>query len=327
MKLLAADIGGTKVRLALATPRAAGFDLAAIETYPSTAYPTLDGLIRHYLDKQGARVDAAGLAVPGPVTNGTATLTNLPWTVASGELATALGLDSVSLLNDLEGLAWSISLLTENSLETLQSGEPGIPGNRALIAAGTGLGQALLVRSGEDYLPTATEGGHCDFAPADDFDYDFHRYLGEHWEHVSWERVLSGPGLAAIYRFLLHREKIALPTWFAGLAKAEQPAAVSHRALAGDDALATEAMRVFVIYYGREAGNLGLKVKATGGVYIGGGVAPKIMSALRQPAFIGAFNAKGRMRALMTSMPVRVILDDSAALIGIARYAQRALAT
>ncbi len=323
MTILAVDIGGTKVRLALATPGAAGLDLRAMETYPSTSFGTLDSLIRHYLDKQGVRVETVGLAVAGPVVKGTAALTNLPWTVSSDELAQALSVRSVALLNDLEGLAWSIAQLPAGSVATLQNGEPGLQGNRALIAAGTGLGEAILWYTGEDHRPSASEGGHCDFAPADALDYELYQYLAERLEHVSWERIVSGPGLATLYRFLLHRAKAAEPDWFGTLAAVDQPAAVSRRALAGGDPLAVEAMRLFVVYYGREAGNLALKSKATGGVYIGGGVAPKILSALRRPAFIEAFNAKGRMRALMMSMPVRVILDETAALGGIARFAQR----
>lgn len=327
MTILAVDIGGTKVRLALATPRTDRFDIRCVETYPSTSFATLDLLIGHYLDQQGARVDAAGVAVAGPVVAGKAALTNLPWTVAADELAAALSLPAVAMLNDLEGLAWSIARLPAASIATLQDGAAVPRGNRALIAAGTGLGQAILFETGDDHVPSATEGGHCDFAPVDDLDCELLRYLTGRYGRVSWERVVSGPALATLYEFLLERSATAAPDWFLSLPDHERPAAVSGHALSGDDPLAAEAMRLFVVYYGREAGNLALKAKATGGLYIGGGVAPKILAALKRPAFLEAFNAKGRMRPLMASMPVRVILDETAALGGIARYAQVHAAT
>jgi glucokinase len=265
-------------------------------------------------------LSAAAFGVAGPVSEGVSRITNLPWEISQSSLAGQLHLSKVALINDLEAQAWGIDDLDSGELLTLQAGTGPATGNRAIVAAGTGLGEAGLCDTGAGHRPFATEGGHSDFAAISERDWLLRQHLRERYGHVSWERLLSGPGLVALYQFLLSHHRAPAPDWLT--APDEVPAAhITDLALGQQDAICVETLRWFVQLYGREAGNIALKLKATGGVYLGGGIAPRILPALRDGLFIEAYLDKGRMRALLERIPVRVICSDLVALKGLTRLA------
>ncbi len=289
------------------------------ETYPSGDYPGLEPIIAAFLSQLSERPDTAGLAIAGPIAGRRCSTTNLPWTVDADELERALGIPRVALLNDLEAVAWGLPSLQEDDLLTLQTGLPDASGNRAVIAAGTGLGEAGLYWDGERHHPFATEGGHCDFAPSSELECQLADHLHTTLGRACWEDLVSGPGLVSLYRFLLQQQGKAMPEW---LIQAEDPAAaITVRADEGGDTTAVQTLEQFVRLYGAEAGNLALKQMATGGLYLGGGIAPKILNWLQRPMFLEAFRAKGKMRTLMEGIPVQVILNAQVALYGAARFA------
>ena len=320
--ILAGDIGGTKTRLALFAAGPGRSDPVSERTYGSQEYPGLDAIAREFVRAAGATIESACFGVAGPVKDGRSSTTNLAWVVDASDLARDLRLPRVALLNDLEASAFGLQALRPDEVVVMQEGSPGAAGNQALIAAGTGLGEAALYWDGRRHRVFATEGGHAGFAPADETQIELLRYLVRRFEPVSWERVLSGPGLVNIYSFLRDSGRGEEPSWLADEISAGEPAAViSAAALSGRSALCSEALDLFVALYGAESGNLALKIMATGGVFIGGGIAPKILARLRGAGFVRAFVAKGRMRPLLEAMPARVILNDRLALLGAARYA------
>ncbi|MDT8387945.1 MAG: glucokinase [Thiogranum sp.] len=322
MRILAGDIGGTNTRLALLEWDTGTVGISCRQEFSSLAHESLNAVVAKYLGDQGdLRLDAAAFGVAGPVRGGISQITNLPWRIAQAELSEQLGLSSVYLLNDLEALAWSVETLHEDQLTSLQTGLPG-PGNRAVIAAGTGLGQAGLFFDGEGYQPFATEGGHADFAATQPQDWELCAFLQKRFGRTSWERVVSGPGMVHLYEFLLEQSGNAAPDWWQDPGQ-DMAAAITERGLASSDPLCYDALHWFVRLYGAEAGNLALKMKAIGGLYIGGGIAPKILPALQMPAFMHAFLDKGKMRGLLEAMPVRVICYGDAALQGLGNYAAR----
>ena len=314
--ILAGDIGGTNTRLAFFD----GPHPHEIEVYPSAKYPTLAAIVREYLDKHGRQIEAACFGIAGPVRNGRVEATNLPWTIHAGELAADLSVKDLRLLNDLEANAHGIAALEEPDFALLREGECDPSGNRALISAGTGLGEAGLLATAGLHVPFASEGGHADFAPRNGTEVALFEYLNQRYGHVSYERVLSGPGLLNIYHF------------FRDTHRAEEPATLAEEIAAGDPAaaiarnaekhqLCAMSLDLFAGVYGAEAGNLALRMLATGGVYLGGGIAPKMLAKLGEPAFLRAFDQKGRVTKLLESIPVRVILNDKTALIGAGRVA------
>lgn len=320
--ILAGDIGGTNARLALLEPRAGRFTVVALETYASGEHGGLKELLLAFRERHGQRLEAAAFGVAGPVTEGRVATTNLPWVVDAAELARVLGLREVVLMNDLEALAWSVDLLAPEGLAELQAGRPDPRGNRAVIAAGTGLGEVALARVGDRIAVLASEGGHADFAPRTEIEIALLRWLVARHGRASWERVLSGPGLHEVYLFLRERGHGEEPAWLAEELRAGDPAAaISRAALQGRSGVCAEALDLFVSVYGAEAGNLALRSLAAGGVYLGGGIAPRILPWLERPPFLAAFLAKGRLRPLLEDTPVRVILDDRAGLTGAARRA------
>ncbi|MCK5383320.1 MAG: glucokinase, partial [Gammaproteobacteria bacterium] len=263
----------------------------------------------------------ACFGVAGPVRNGVATITNLPWQLVASDLGEELGIAQVALLNDLEANAWGIQALDADDFYVLQEGDRDPSGNAAVIAAGTGLGEAGIFRDGRRHRPFGTEGGHTDFSPANELEFELLRYLLDRFAHVSWERVLSGPGLVNIYTFLQKYHKHEAPGWLSESMHTGDPAAaISQAALLEQDEVCVDALDLFVHFYGVEAGNLALKIMATGGVYLGGGIAPKIIEKLKGERFLQSFRSKGRMQALLESMPLRVILNDRTALYGPAVY-------
>lgn len=320
--ILAGDIGGTNTRMAFFEGGPGHPRLAVLEVFSSKAHAGLEDVIREFRAKHSHAVDAAAFGIAGPVRNGRSETPNLPWIVDAKSLAECLGLPSVSLLNDLEANAHGIAVLGDGDIATLSEGAPGATGNQVLISAGTGLGEAGLIAREGGYLPYASEGGHADFAPRNELEVELLRYLMPRFEHVSCERVLSGPGLFNIYRFLRDTGRGEEPAWLTEeLAQRDPGQVVSGNGLKGSCALCVDALDLFVSIYGAEAGNLALKGMATGGVYIGGGIAPRILPKLKEPAFLRAFHAKGRVSKVLEAIPVRVILNDKTALLGAGRVA------
>jgi glucokinase len=329
--ILAGDIGGTNTRLALFEPGAEGAGPEGLRRVAATKVPSrgrsgLAEIARTFLEEhaRGARVAGAAFGIAGPVRGGRAEGTNLPWVVDARELERDLGLapGSVALLNDLEANAYGIEGLAPGDVLTLHEGAPDPRGNRAIISAGTGLGEAGIDEVEGRYIPVATEGGHCTFAPRDETEIELLRHLLRTREHVSWEHVVSGPGLVNVYSFLRDTGRGEEPGWLADeIASGDPAGAISRAALAHRSPLAEAALDLFVSLYGHEASNVALKHMATGGLYVGGGIAPKIVARLREGPFLPSFFGKGRMRALLEAVPVRVILNDGTALLGAARVA------
>jgi len=320
--ILAGDIGGTNARLAFFTVEDGRLRLSIEHAYPSREHRNLESVVGRFVGDHALRPAHACFGIAGPVTRGRATMPNLGWVVESASLAKLLGITRVTLINDLEANAYGIGALSPADFETINAGAPGAGGNAAVIAAGTGLGEAGLYWDGARHHPFACEGGHAGFAPNDDLQCELlHQMRGE-FGHVSRERVLSGPGLFSIYRFLRDSGRGDEPPWLAEeLSQGDPAARISIAALEGKSALCTQALDLFVSVYGSEAGNLALEMMATAGVYLGGGIAPKIIGKLKEPGFMSAFTAKGRLSELLAAMPVKVIMNDRAALLGAARCA------
>lgn len=323
--ILAGDIGGTKTRLALFSIQGEKLQPELKKTFPSKQYRGLEPVVEAFLAGQQVSISRACFGIAGPVVDGQVKTLNLPWVVDAAKIEQLCKLDSVALLNDLEAAAYGIFTLGPDELFTLNEGVSERRGNKVLIAAGTGLGEATLYDDGRDYHPSASEGGHGDFGPTDETQIDLLRYLMKEFGHVSYERVVSGPAIANIYGFLRDSGRLEEPDWLKQKISAAEDASVviSQEGLAGRSAICVQALNLFVSVYGAEAGNLALRGKASGGVYIGGGIAPKILPKLKDGTFMRAFLDKGRYRELLSAMPVRVILNDQAALQGAAFYAAK----
>jgi glucokinase len=325
--ILAGDIGGTNTRLAFFEGTPERLNTLAIEVFPSREYKGLAEIARIFLAKHHQTARAAVFGIAGAVVDGHVEATNLPWVVDARSLANELGIGRVELINDLLANAHGIALLDESDFVSLNPGSPSPTGNRALISAGTGLGEAGLLAVPPAYEPFPSEGGHADFAPRNELEIELLRYLMDRFEHVSYERVLSGPGLHNIFQFLRDSGRGEEPAWLAEqIAQGDPSAAIATSALEGTSDICVHALDIFVSVYGAEAGNLALKVVATGGMFVGGGIAPKILRKLSSSTFIKAFTAKGRMGHLLQAIPVRVITNDKTALLGAGRVAALALA-
>jgi len=320
--ILAGDIGGTHTRLAFLQASDGGLTPVAEETFPSREYGSLEAVLQKFIAAHPFPITGVCFGIAGPVRHGRSDATNLPWVVDSSLVAHALGLKRAGLINDLEANAWGIAVLGAKDFVVLNPGAADAAGNAAIISAGTGLGEAGLYWDGRQHHPFATEGGHTDFAPRNRLEGELLEYLLKEFQRVSYERLVSGPGLLNIYRFLRDSGRGAEPPWLAEQMRQEDPGAViSQAALRGTSELCVQALDLFVSLYGAEAGNLALKIMATGGVFLGGGIAPQIIRKLEDPVFLNAFSAKGRMKPLLQAMPVRVILNDKTALLGAARFA------
>jgi glucokinase len=326
MKILAGDVGGTKVFLQLCEITGSIHTIAT-RSYSSQAHDGLEQIITEFLAASGSASTppaAACFAVAGPVRGHKAKITNLPWMLDAEQLAAQLRIERVLLINDMQGVGYGIEGLGAADLEVLQAGEPEAQGTRAILAAGTGLGQGAIVWREDRYLMLATEGGHADFAPRDQFELNLLRYLLDRMGQVSCETLLSGRGLARIYGFLRDTGQAPEPAWLAeALREADDPAAViSSTAVAADaPPIARLALERFVRIYGAQAGNLALTLLATGGVYIAGGIAPKIIAALKDGAFMVAFNRNAAMSSLLQRMPVYVALASDLCLRGARKLA------
>jgi glucokinase len=320
--LLAGDIGGTKTNLAVFSAQAGPRAPLAEATFSSARYPSLDVLVREFLSPVDVKVEQASFGVAGPVVAGRATITNLPWVIDETQLQAALNLSFVRLLNDLEAIAHAVPFLESDDLYTLNEGQPAPEGTIAVIAPGTGLGEAFLTWDGSRYRPHASEGGHTDFAPNNPLEADLLHYLQRRFEHVSYERVCSGVGLPNIYAFLKDSGYADEPAWLAEeLAAADDPTPIiANAALNGERPcqLCVATLDTFVSVLGAEAGNLALKVLASGAVYLGGGIPRRILPALKHERFMGAFRRKGRLSDLLARIPVHVILNPKVALLGAA---------
>jgi glucokinase len=345
--ILAGDIGGTKTNLALYDWTIERTEPIRLESYPSRDYKSLEEILQEFLGPltpstvpdeaetvasdaatkglgpaEPLELAAACFGIAGPVIDNRSQTTNLPWVIDGPRIAEQFDIPHVRLLNDLEATAYGILLLRPDEIEVLN---PGVPPKKrqalALIAAGTGLGEAILFWDGLSYRPMPSEGGHSDFAPNNDNEIELLRYLRSQYLHVSYERLLSGPGLHAIYEYLRDTKKNE-PTWLAEKIKAGHAAAeIAEAGLKGQAEIAKQALDIFASIYGAEAGNLALKALSLDGVYVAGGIAPKLIKKLHDGTFMKAFTNKGRYKRLMTNMPVKVVMNQRTALLGAASVA------
>ena len=322
--LLAGDIGGTKTTLAIFSSANGPRRPLTKATFASDEYECLQDVIRDFLAQNESQIRWACFGVAGPVVDRQAKVTNLPWKMHETDLAADLDLERVHLINDLESIANAIPLLNADDLHTLNAGTPENAGAVAVIAPGTGLGEAFLTWQNGHYEAHPSEGGHADYAPSNEIEIGLLRYLQQRFGHASWERVCSGIGIPNIYAYLREIDHGQEPDWFEQqLSEAEDitPLVVT-RALSDPDhsPLCTATLEMFVSALGAEAGNLALKTLSTGGVYLGGGIPPRILPALDKGTFMRAFTSKGRFTELMKRIPVHVILNPQSALLGAARY-------
>ncbi len=322
MGILVGDIGGTKSYLALldeGNPRKRIFE----KRYESRKFEDFVPIVQDFLlnlSLEKGVIKKACFGVAGPVYEGRCKTTNLPWILDVKEIAKATSIDHVAFLNDLEAMAYGIPLLQEDEVVVLHTGEQKI-GNRALLAAGTGLGEVGLFWNGKEHIPFASEGGHADLAPRDELEMELLRYLTDQFGHVSYERVVSGPGIYQLYRFLVDmRLEEEDPEVRRAFAETDPPQVIAQLAMGDEDPVANRAVEWFISFYGAEAGNVALKFLAVGGIYIGGSIAVYLAPLLKRGGFMRAFTEKGRFAPLLKDIPVRIILNQETALLGAANY-------
>jgi glucokinase len=328
--ILAGDVGGTKIDLALCKFENGQLLTVHDHKFHAKDFPGLVQVVEAFLKEckqtlgQPVNVLAACFGVPGPVRHGRLKLTNLPWVLDASQLRVDLKIEHVFLINDLEANGYGIAELTPDQILVLSKGDPAAEGNRGLIAAGTGLGEAILVWNGHTYLPMASEGGHSDFAARNEEEIGLLRYLQKTLGgRVSSERVISGIGLANVYAYCRDVKGMEEPPWLKDRMRKEDPnAVIGELGESGASELCVEALNIFVSAYGAEAGNLALKILAVGGMYVGGGIAPKLLKKMQDGTFMKAFTDKGRLSDLLVQTPVRLILESRAALMGAAAYAE-----
>ena len=321
--ILAGDVGGTKVNLALFEVKE-GIPSVLIErSYASRDYSDLTHLLKHFLKDTQPKLTRACLGVAGPVYEGKCQITHLPWEIDLHELRTLLGINSVSLINDLAALACAVPHLTPERLEVIQEGKDDLNGNIGVLAAGTGLGQAFLIsEKGRRYRVVETEGGQCDFPARNEQENSLREFLNQLSTRVCIEDVLSGPGLIRIFEFMKERDNANEPEWLVEEFEREDPASViSRNGLSGKFKSCENALSLFVSVYGAVAGNLALQIVARGGVIIGGGIAPEILPLLKSDLFLEAFCDKGKFRDFMEQIPVKVVMNKRAPLLGAAYFA------
>ncbi len=319
--ILAGDIGGTNSRLGLFS-EAGRLHLEVEKIYPSREHSGLAEIVTDFLDAQGASVHQAAFGIAGPVLNGVVSTPNLPWVIDQTELSHQCRIEHVALINDLEAHASGVGDLEPNDFVVLNPGMP-LAGNAALIAAGTGLGEACLYWDGVRHRPFACEGGHADFAPRNEVEIGLLAYLQKKYGRVSYERILSGRGLKNIYDYLRDSGSEREPPGLVEeLAQASDPAKViSQHGMAEASGICARVLDIFVSVYGAEAGNLALKLMATSGVFVTGGIVARILPKLSTPAFMLAFAAKGRLQSVLEKIPVKIVTNERVGLIGAARYA------
>ncbi|MFH1075337.1 MAG: glucokinase [Pseudomonadota bacterium] len=323
--ILAGDIGGTKVNIGLFSRKKIRPRLHTIRTYESRRFSGLAPILKLFLAECNLRacsISQASFAIAGPIIKESCNTTNLPWKIKAASLRKLLQTGNVSLINDVAATAYSVPFLRPQETVTLNQGIKR-KGTIGVVAPGTGLGEAFLYWDGLIYHPIPTEGGHADFAPRSALQAELWDWLSGYKKHVSVEQLISGPGLALIFDFLLAKSNRRPPQEIVKASASQKPAIISAMALSGKDLLCKKALNIFVSLLGAEAGNLALKGMTLGGVYLGGGIAPKIIPLLKKKIFMDAFTDKGRFHAVLSEIPVKVILNDRAALIGAALYAAK----
>jgi glucokinase len=321
--VLAGDVGGTKTNLALFRATDNDMKLLFQNRYPSKEYKSVIEIIQKFLsENNGAKPDRICLGVAGPVLNGKVELTNLGWDFDTNDVKSGLGINDVCLINDLEAMAYGLAELTADDFIILHQGNDSIKGNMAIVAPGTGLGEAGLYWNGKQHYPFPTEGGHCDFCPRTETDMELHDYLEKKYGVVSWERVIAGPAIYDIYEFLRDVKKMEEPAWLTEALQVEKTrsSVISKAAIENKAAICTAVMGHFVRYLGRESSNLVLKMKATGGLFLGGGIPPKIAPLLQQKSFFEHYMDCDRMEHLLEGVTIRIIKNDKTGLIGAGYY-------
>lgn len=324
--LVAGDIGGTKTRLALFSDKDPYAPFLYHQTFISHESPNLESIVSQYLEKippqDRSQIKGGCFAVAGPVRDGICKATNLPWIIDAKKLSSALNLSRVFLINDLEANATSVEILSTDQLYVLNAGNPLPRGNRSVVSPGTGLGEAGLLWNGNRYLSFASEGGHAEFGPRNALQLELSSYLISRFGHPSYERILSGPGIYTLYQFLVDVKKHTPSAAVAeAISKKTDPAIViSQQGLSKESVVCSEVLELFVSVLGSEAGNSALKWLAYGGVYLGGGISPKILPKLQEPTFMAGFSDKGRFASLLKEVPVTVILDEKASIKGAAHF-------
>jgi len=326
--ILAGDVGGTKIHLALYNFQAGKLVPVRDHKFPAAQYKCLDDVVKEFLPDAGEKkqIAAACFGCPGPVRDGKLKLTNLPWTLDERDLERSLGIEHIFLINDLEANGYGIPELDDDKIFTLHTGDAAAVGHRGLVSAGTGLGECLLIWDDKmcKHLPIPSEGGHCDFAARNEREVRLLNYLRTTLKgRVSFERVVSGMGIKNVYAFLRDSEKMDEPAWLRDRMLDEDPnVVISQCGEDGSSEICVETLSMFASAYGAEAGNVALKVLAMGGMYLGGGIAPKILKTMQKGDFVDAFLDKGRMSPLLKTIPVRIILDETCALLGAAAFAE-----
>ncbi len=321
--ILAGDIGGTNARLAAFETEGNRLQCVVEKVYPSKEHNGLPEIVSHFVKTEGIPAQSACFGVAGPVRGGRSKISNLPWVIDSHELATQLRLRTVGLINDLEAFAYGIDALDSKDFVTISEGSGDAEGNMAVVSAGSGLGEAGLYWDGFRHHPFACEGGHTEFAPKNDLEVELLQYLMKKYghQHVSNERILSGPGVRNVYEFLRDTSKEEEPAWLTEqLASARDvPALISELALTKKVPICDRTLSIFVSVFGSEAGNCALKFMGTGGIYVAG-IAGKIVPKMKEPTFMESFLDKGRMKSLLEGIPIKIVLNDDAGLIGAARF-------
>jgi len=320
--ILAGEIGATRTRLGAFQKEGSRLQLVVEKTYLSQEHSNLSEIVAAFIKTEGIGVHQACFGAAGPVRRGRCKILNLGWEIDSRELAKQLKLDAVGMINDLEAYAYGVDGLDSKDLVTLNEGSEDAEGNRAVVSARTGLGVAGLYWDGFRHHPFACEGGHTDFGPRDALEMELLAYLQKKFGRISYERIVSGPGIKNIYDFLRDAHKADEPQWLKDQigAAPDPPALISQLAVEGKAAICDQAMKMFVSIYGAQTGNVALSFMATGGIYIGGSVAAKNLALMKDPVFMKSYLDKGRMASLLKEMPVIIVLNDDAGLIGSARY-------
>jgi glucokinase len=323
--MLAGDIGATKTNLGIFQLDRGIFKSKKVSSFPSRDYQDLKSILKEFIKDHHADFDGACFGIAGPINKGICKTTNLPWVVDRAVLKRLLRIKNVSLINDMQATANGIHVLPKKAFAVLNPGKPEPKGNIAVLAAGTGLGEGMVLWNGKSYRAEGSEGGHADFAPCNKLELDLCRYLFDKFGHSSYERVLSGPGLLNIYQFLKEKKGVQEPAWLTKeLAQDDPGIVITETARHKENKLCVKTMDLFCAIYGAEAGNLALKILARGGVYLGGGIAPKILHKLQDGTFKKAFRNKGRFSRFLSKIPVYVILEEKTALYGAAMYALQA---
>ncbi len=318
--ILAADVGGTKTNLALFQLKDKKLIPLHEELFSTKAHTSFVEMVRHLQKNNLPAIDGISLGVAGPVIQGKVQGTNFPWGIDSEEIRKELNIESVWIINDMEANAYGLAALHKKDFVTLKYGKK-LPGNAALISPGTGLGQAGMFWDGAYYYPFATEGGHCDFSPRNDLDIEILNFFQTQYGHVSWERLISGPGIFTIYLLMRRLKKEKEPIWLKKKIVSENPSKViTETALAKKDMICVETLNLFIRFLAIESANLALKFKAMGGIYIGGGILPNIIHRMDKKIFQKNFVQSGRMNSLLQMIPVKVILNEKTALLGAALY-------